>query len=128
MKDKKLIRKSQQGFTRCKSCFTNLIHFYDEMTSCMDQGRPVDMIHLGFHKVFATISHNTDLEAEKLWAGWTVRYVENWLDIGLISQWLKVQLAVNNTKRITEVLLGLTSFLIFISNLDYVEDRTYQKM
>ncbi|KAK4828509.1 hypothetical protein QYF61_026780 [Mycteria americana] len=49
----------------------------------MDQGRAVDMIHLGFHKAFDTTAHNSDLQAEKLWADWTVRYVENWLDTGL---------------------------------------------
>lgn len=87
------------------------------------------MIHLGFCKAFNTTSHNTDLEAEKLWADWTVRYVEK-----LAGHWargnqcLKVQLAVNNKMRTTELLLGLTPFLIFISNLGYDEECTYQKM
>lgn len=67
MKDKKLIRNSQQGFT--KSCLTILIAFYDEITSCMDQERAMDMIYLGFHDAFDITSRNTDLESEKLWAG-----------------------------------------------------------
>ena len=42
MEEKKVIRGSQHGFTRGKSCLTNLIAFYDSMTSCVDEGRAVD--------------------------------------------------------------------------------------
>ncbi|PKU43549.1 rna-directed dna polymerase from mobile element jockey- hypothetical protein [Limosa lapponica baueri] len=37
MEEKKVIRRSQQGFSKGKSCLTNLIAFYDGMTGWMDR-------------------------------------------------------------------------------------------
>ncbi|KAK4826839.1 hypothetical protein QYF61_011647 [Mycteria americana] len=48
MKDKKVIRSSQRGFTKGKSCLTNLIIFCDEMTGLVDEGRAVDTVCLDF--------------------------------------------------------------------------------
>lgn len=45
MKDKNIIRCSQHGFTKAKSCLTSLIA-YDEMTSLVDEGRVVDIVYL----------------------------------------------------------------------------------
>ena len=44
VEEKKVIRNSQQGFTKGKSCLANLIAFYDEMTGWVDEGRAVDVI------------------------------------------------------------------------------------
>lgn len=40
--DKSVARSSQRGFIKRKSCLTNLIAFYDETTTWMDEGRVVD--------------------------------------------------------------------------------------
>jgi len=59
VEEKKVIRSSQHGFTKGKSCLTNLIAFYDGMTGWIDEGRAVDVVYLGFSWAFYTVSHNT---------------------------------------------------------------------
>jgi len=44
VEEKKVIRSSQHGFTKEKSCLTNLIAFYDGMTGWVDEGRAVDVV------------------------------------------------------------------------------------
>lgn len=48
----------QRGFTKDKSCLTNLISLYDEMTGWVDEWRVVDVVSLDFSKVFDNVSHN----------------------------------------------------------------------
>ncbi|PKU40853.1 rna-directed dna polymerase from mobile element jockey-like [Limosa lapponica baueri] len=58
LEEKKAIRSSQHGFTKGKSCLTNLIAFYDGMTGWMDEGRVVDVVSLDFSDAFDTVSHS----------------------------------------------------------------------
>jgi len=79
---KKVIRSSQHGFTKGKSCLINLIAFYNGMTGWVDEGRAVDVVYLDFSKAFDTVSHNT-LTGKLRKHGldeWTVRWIENWLN------------------------------------------------
>jgi len=46
VKDNQGIRPSQHGFTR--SCLTNLITFYDQVTHLVDEGKVVDVFYLNF--------------------------------------------------------------------------------
>ncbi|RMC07715.1 hypothetical protein DUI87_17192 [Hirundo rustica rustica] len=52
------IRSSQHGFTKSKSCFTNLIVFYNEAITWVEEGGAVDIVHLDFSKAFDTVSHS----------------------------------------------------------------------
>ncbi|KAK4810486.1 hypothetical protein QYF61_004266 [Mycteria americana] len=61
-KDKAAIRSSQRGFTKWKSCLTNLITFCDEMTGLVDEGRAVDIAYLDFRKAFDSVSHSILIE------------------------------------------------------------------
>jgi len=58
LEEKKVVRSSQHGFTKGKSCLTNLITFYDGMTGWVHEGIAVDIVYLDFSKAFDTVSHN----------------------------------------------------------------------
>ncbi|GAB0180651.1 mitochondrial enolase superfamily member 1 [Grus japonensis] len=82
MKDKKTIRNSQYSFTKGKSCLTNLINFYDEITGLVEVGRAVDIFHLDFSNTFDTVCRKV-LIGKLLMYGLdeqTVRWIENWLN------------------------------------------------
>ena len=44
------INSSQHGFLKSKSCLTNLLCFFEEITKWVDEGSPVDIIYLDFQK------------------------------------------------------------------------------
>ncbi|KAJ7422846.1 RNA-directed DNA polymerase from mobile element jockey-like protein [Pitangus sulphuratus] len=52
----------QHGYTRGKSCLSNLISFYVKVTNSADQGKLVDVIFLDFSKTFNTVSHRILLD------------------------------------------------------------------
>ena len=50
IKDKRVIRDSQHGFTKRKSCLINLIAFYEDITRWINNGKAVDVVYLDFSK------------------------------------------------------------------------------
>jgi len=44
VEEKKVIRSSQHEFTKGKSCLTNLVAYYDDMTGWVDEGGAVDVV------------------------------------------------------------------------------------
>jgi len=58
VEEKKDTRCGQHGFTKGKSCLTNLIAFYDGMTGWVDEETAVDVVYLDFSKAFDTVSYN----------------------------------------------------------------------
>ncbi|GAB0205387.1 mitochondrial enolase superfamily member 1 [Grus japonensis] len=63
VQDNQVIRPSQHGFMKGRSCLTHLISFYDKVTtSLVDEGKAVDAASLDFSKTFDTISHSILLE------------------------------------------------------------------
>ena len=53
----KLINLSQHGFLKARSCLTNLLCFFEEITKWVDEGSPVDVIYLDFQKAFDKVPH-----------------------------------------------------------------------
>lgn len=82
MEDKKATLSSKHGFMKGKSCWIDLISFYNEITRSLDGGRAVDIVYLDFNKAFSAVSHNipTDKLLKNGLNMWTLTWAENWLN------------------------------------------------
>ncbi|RMC14886.1 hypothetical protein DUI87_07063 [Hirundo rustica rustica] len=82
LQDGQGIRPSRNGFRRGRSCLTNLIPFYNQMTCLVDAGKAVDVVYLDFSKAFDTVSHSILLDklAARGLDRSALRWVRNWLD------------------------------------------------
>jgi len=58
VKDNQGIRPSQHGFMKGRSCLTNLVFFYDQVTHLVDESKSVDVVYLGFRKAFDIVPYS----------------------------------------------------------------------
>jgi hypothetical protein len=53
-----IIPTTQHGFLPGRSCLTNLLSTYNQITSLVDNGLPCDQVFLDFSKAFDSVSHS----------------------------------------------------------------------
>ena len=53
----KLIKGNQHGFTKGRSCLTNLLEFYEAVSDWVDEGKAVDIVYVDFKKAFDKVPH-----------------------------------------------------------------------
>ena len=99
------ISERQHGFVKGRSCLTNLIEFFEEVTKMIDEGRAVGVVYMDFSKAFDKVPHGRLVQKVKSHGikGELARWIQNWLgqrsDVEMLAlDWGKHSKSFNNTR------------------------------
>ena len=111
------------GFLKARSCLTNFLCFFEEITKWVDDGSLVDVIYLDFQKAFDKVPHQRlILKLKSHCKGNSIiNWIEQWLTDriqrvvidGEVSRWKSVLSGVPQRS-----VLGPILFLVYINDLE----------
>ncbi|XP_059824288.1 uncharacterized protein LOC132393277 [Hypanus sabinus] len=77
----KMIKNSQHGFVKGRSCPASLIEFFEDVAKNIDEGRAVEVVHMNFSKAFDKIPYARLIEKVRRHGiqGDLALWIQNWL-------------------------------------------------